>query len=165
MSDNINWIATAAYGWATEAAKAGADKRKIGQIQEMINELACDEKIENEVRTRVMNATPEEETAIWEELERFKRRHPDIVLNHPNGISFWGHVGRTRFPFTRATVEKVFGTKYLDEAERDVYFMNQGQIVTLLINAKFKCSRMEATRIAFTMYLGKDAASWTIRYG
>ena len=28
MADNINWIATAAIGWAAEATKAGADKQK-----------------------------------------------------------------------------------------------------------------------------------------
>ena len=165
MADNINWIATAAIGWAAEATKAGADKQKIKQIEETIRMLACDEKTEKEVLDRVMKATPEEEAAIWEELERFKRRHPDIVLSHPDGISFWGHVGRTRFPFTRTTVATAFNKKQLNKSEEEVYFMNQGQIVTLLINTEFKCSHMEATRIAFTQFLGKNAASWTIRYG
>lgn len=162
MSDNINWVVASATGWMIEAGKAGASKTTIEKIEAMIKELACNEETEKKVRERVLNATPEEETAIWEELEQFKRRHPDIIFNHPNN---WGHVGSTRFPFTRATVTKSFGKKTLNKSEEEVYIMNQGQVVTMLINTQYECSRIEATRIAFTKYLGSQKASWTIRFG
>lgn len=145
--DGGSWLAVvlaAAAGDKLEEHKAvKAKDAQVHRVESMINT-----DLEYKVQERVYMATVEEEQKIWDELETFKRDNPHKIMKHL-GTSFWGHVGKERFPITYVSMVERLGKTRLTKADEKTLSMYRCWVVTLLMNMLGWYSTAEATRAVY----------------
>lgn len=145
--DSGSWLAVvlaATAGSKLEESKAA--KTKDAQVHKVNGMINAD--LEYKVQERVYLATIEEEQKIWDELEAFKRDNPHKIVKHL-GTSFWGHVGKERFPVTYVSMAERLGKAKLTKADEKMLSTYRCWVVTLLMNTLGWYSTAEATRIVY----------------
>lgn len=161
--DDIGWISVGGYHAAKDAFDSRVTGGKAEEISEIVSDLS-DTELEKKVRDEVCSASGEQYNEIWKRIEIFKRDNPHLVRKHI-AFSYWGHVGKERFPFTYGEYCRMLGKKRLTKSDEKMLAMYRGWVVTLLMNTYDAYSVMESTRIAFHRVCGPGKASWTMEFG
>lgn len=162
--NDAGWLLVGGYHAIENSMSTTAAKRDMLKINSIAAALT-DKELEEQVRSTVYNATTDEDfIKIWKRIEEFKRDNPHMVTKHKL-TSFWGPVGKTRFPFTRARYCADIGKSRLTKADERMLATYRGWTITLLMNTYGKYSREEAFRVAVREVYGTGHPLYTTEYG
>ena len=161
--DEAGWLAIGGYYAAEEGLGGHFQKKKLSDVDAIIRSLT-DEALEQSIRNEVGNASEEKFDEIWNRIEEFKRDNPHLIRKHI-WSSYWGHVGKERFPFTYERFCLQSNKKKLTKSDEKMLATYRGWVVTLLMNTYGKYSVVEATRIAFRQVYGAGKDGWTREFG
>lgn len=160
---DVSWLAIGGYNAITNYSEHKQTSQAVGTIQTIIRSLT-DPDIESLVRAMVYGADEGKFLEVWENIESFKRENFYLLIPYI-GSSYWGYVGKERFPFTRDRLLNAINKKKLSRADEKMLATYRGWTITLIMNMYGKRSEMEATRIAYNQVYGGGSGSWTMEYG
>nr|DAX24618.1 MAG TPA: hypothetical protein [Caudoviricetes sp.] len=161
--DEAGWFAIGSYYAAEDGLNEYTQKKKLNDAWLIVSSLS-DSVLEQEIRNDVGNASDEKFNEIWCRIEEFKRDNPHLIHKHIES-SYWGYVGKERFPFTHGQFCLQSNKKKITKADEKMIATYRGWVVTLLMNICGKYSVAEATRVAFRQVYGDGRDSWTREFG
>lgn len=161
--DDVGWITTGGYRAFESGVAANFQKKKSEKVSSIVRSLT-DEDFERKLREEIYSASPEKFNETWCRIEEFKRDNLHLTKKHLS-TSYWMHVGKERFPFTRSMMCVMLNKNKLSKSDEKILSMYRGWTITLLMNTYGKYSIMEATRIAFRQVYGAGSDVWTREFG
>lgn len=163
IKDVSGWIAISGYHALEDNLNSYGRKKELKTVDAIISSL-IDEPLERQIREIVYGASREDYEQIWKKIEEFKRDNPHLYRNHL-WSSYWGHVGKWRFPFTYDIYCEQARKKHLTKSDEKMLATYRGWTITLLMNTHGRYSKMEATRVAYHQVYGQGAGDWTREFG